>query len=243
MRGNELITTASLQNYLDTMQLHLDSQMDQRILKINEELEIKLDDFQTKIIQSLKEKASKKQMQTDHLFVLDIVRDNEMKINQTLASLDQIVIQKLSSKAEIKDVELLDINKADISAVKEVNERINRIEMMMHEYLSADSNEDEFDDRESNFEEDVDSAELKDQVNNSSSQFGFRHNKSLDLDGEQAKVDLSMVDISPKDHNALEIIKEKPNLKQGNLSPQPQGKYDNSNTSNIQKQNEQKFFQ
>jgi len=54
------------------------------------------------------------------------------------------------------------MNKADISAVKEINERINRIEMMMHEYLSADSNEDEFDDRDSNFEDDVDSAELKD---------------------------------------------------------------------------------
>ncbi|CDW80056.1 UNKNOWN [Stylonychia lemnae] len=199
MRGNELITTASLQNYLDTMQLHLDAQMDMRILKINEELEAKLSHFTGEMIMALKEKASKKSMQTDNLFVMDIVRDNEMKINQALASLDQIVIQKVSCKAEIKDVESLDINKADISAVKEINERINRIEMMMHEYLSADSNEDEFDERDGSFDDDVDSAEMKDQVNNSSSQFGFRHNKSLDIDDEQ-KVDLSMVDISPKDH-------------------------------------------
>lgn len=109
-------------------------------------------------------------MHNNYQFVLDIVKDNDFKISQLLGSIDLQIIKKISHKAEATDVESLDKNKADISAFQEIQERVQRIEMIMHEVLSeGDSNHDEYDENEDRiFDDDVDSEELKDEVNNNS---------------------------------------------------------------------------
>lgn len=74
-----------------------------------------------------------------------------------------VIDKKIVNKAEMKDIEALDVSKADISAVQEVMEKVQRIELLLNEGLglSLESNEDE--QEASNYSNDeVDPEELKD---------------------------------------------------------------------------------
>eukprot|EP00347_Sterkiella_histriomuscorum_P002499 403367914 len=169
MRSNELVTTSGLQSYMDSLQTHIDAQIETRFQRMQDEFTKQLNDFKEESFSRLKEKASKKTMNSNYQFVLDTVKESDFKISQVLGSIDLSIIKKISHKAETTDVESLEKNKADISAFQEMQERVQRIEMIMHEVLSGDSNHDEYDENEERtFDDDVDSEELKDQVNNSS---------------------------------------------------------------------------
>lgn len=71
-------------------------------------------------------------------------------------------------KAEASDVEALDKNKADISALKECMEKLNRLEMMVQEGFYVEGEEDEEEGGTMYDDEEIDPEELKDQVNNNS---------------------------------------------------------------------------
>ena len=67
----------------------------------------------------------------------------------------------MSTKAETKDLEILERNKADISAVNEVLEKVKRLEMMACEGEDTSNQGSHFSRRD----EDHDSEEMKDIVN------------------------------------------------------------------------------
>ena len=70
-----------------------------------------------------------------------------------------VIDKKIATKAEISDVDALDKSKADISAVKECMEKVNRLEMIINEGLIAEEGDE---DEDTMYDDEVDPEELKD---------------------------------------------------------------------------------
>eukprot|EP00347_Sterkiella_histriomuscorum_P015086 403358369 len=168
--SNEIVTNQSLQNYLDTLTSHLNAQFQQKLNDQNALINQKLASFKEELDLQLKEKASKYTSQRQYADLLEKCLVNESKLNQILTDqyYESIIEKKMQRKAEQSDVEQLERNKADISAVKECMEKLQRLQMIVDEGMYVgEGEEDEDEDATMYDDEEIDPEELKDQVNNS----------------------------------------------------------------------------
>lgn len=68
---NEFVTSFQLQNYLDTLSSHVEKQLSQKIITMNQDLQVTLKEFRDDIEGLVKEKASRKRLMKDCNFILD----------------------------------------------------------------------------------------------------------------------------------------------------------------------------
>lgn len=59
-----------------------------------------------------------------------MISDNAMKIESIFNGLEMSILKNTNTKAELQDLEILDKSKADISEMKRLEERFERLEKM-----------------------------------------------------------------------------------------------------------------
>jgi len=96
-----------------------------------------LSDHKDQIDLVIKEKPSRAQVYKDYQFVAEKAFVVETKLDQIICGgyYESLIERKIKDKAEQRDVESLDKNKADISAVQELMEKVVRIEKIIEEGL------------------------------------------------------------------------------------------------------------
>ncbi|CDW80811.1 UNKNOWN [Stylonychia lemnae] len=190
--STELVTNQSLQNYLDTLTAHINAQFQLKLDEQNVQLNKILTSFKSEIQGFLKEKANKAQVQRDQAYVLEKAVLIETKLDQILTGkyYESILDKRLETKADQTDLESVQKNKADSVEVKDCVDKINRLEILIHEGLYVDE-EDEEEQTIYGEDDEVDPEELKDQVNNSD------HNQSM----------MSITNIKPPPEHVKKIIR------------------------------------
>jgi len=93
----------------------------------------------------LKEKAPRAKIEKRITHLTDMVRSNEMRIDTIFTGLEMSIQKSSVTKAELSDVEAIDKSKADISKLKSLEERFDRLERLIEDRL----------DREDTVEEEV----------------------------------------------------------------------------------------
>lgn len=68
----------------------------------------------------VKDKVSKSKQQKDYNYLIDIIRENEAKLDRIMSGYDVMIQQGIKTKAEIEDLEYLEKTKADQTQVKEL---------------------------------------------------------------------------------------------------------------------------
>lgn len=106
--SSEIVTNAQLQNYLDAMTAHVERQFADKVDALNSEMNTAMNNFKEQVKEIIKEKASKANVIRDYKYVVESVRNNEMRLDQILNGFDIVIERKIANKAELKDLEILD---------------------------------------------------------------------------------------------------------------------------------------
>lgn len=80
----------------------------------------------------------------------ELIRNNDMRLESIFQGIEMSILKQTSTKAETRDVENLDMAKADISEVKRLEEQLIVLERQVQERLArdAENSEDEYYDEE-----------------------------------------------------------------------------------------------
>jgi hypothetical protein len=75
----------------------------------------------------LKEKAPKQKMDRQLNHINELVINCQMRLDQVFTGLEMSIQKNTQNKAELRDLEIMDQNKADINEVKRVEEKVDRL--------------------------------------------------------------------------------------------------------------------
>ena len=83
----------------------------------------------------IKEKAGKHRIDRQITHVTELVTNNAMRLNSIFTGLEMSIAKSGANKAEMADLEILEKSKADVSEVKRLDEKIDRMEKLVEEKL------------------------------------------------------------------------------------------------------------
>ena len=189
--SNEIVTTASLQNYLDALTMHIERQFQEKVTAHNEQVQRLMATQMEEIKVMIKEKAGKHRIDRQITHVTELVTNNAMRLNSIFTGLEMSIAKSGANKAEMADLEILEKSKADVSEVKRLDEKIDRMEKLVEEKLrqleKEEQEEEEYDEEEEESEEDEDEdiEDFDDLVDGDPLNQKIKNGKSADSDHEE----------------------------------------------------------
>ena len=89
----------------------------------------------------------------------ELVINCQMRLDQVFTGLEMSIQKNTQNKAELRDLEIIDQNKADINEVKRVEDKVDRLQRMVEEQLERlreEAEEDSGEEVEEDYDDEVD---------------------------------------------------------------------------------------
>ena len=86
--SNEIVTTASLQNYLDALTSHIQRQFEEKVQRNAEAMQKLLDQNKYEVMALIKEKAPKLKVERQMTHLQELLRHNEMRLEQLFSGVE-----------------------------------------------------------------------------------------------------------------------------------------------------------
>jgi len=205
-QGGDLVTLPQLHVYLDTLTSQVEKQFDLKIGEAMKALDQRVLETIEESKQLVSEKASKRDLKHDFTQLNDLVKAMQSQLDAVMSGYQTVIKHQIGSKVDQRELEIMDRNKADLTMVLELQERVKRVE----EDLAQDQTEREEEDSQFG-DSDIDDDELMDKVNKEIG--GGTGENPFEPKKKQLSKKRSEGDLSNKSQSQLEGQKHSPTRK------------------------------